>query len=166
MPTTRAKPREMVSQNPVAKPKSHIPRRLIRPYRQKPSGRLAREKQSTFSISHATHWTRGQSNGKQHVRAEMTPRNIVGVVAIVCGSICGILACLANVEMISKVNNKLPDAEKFADLFWYPSKRRKLHRKYRTFYPDGRLLIQVHILTAVIFMCFFVTAWSFGFFAK
>ena len=68
--------------------------------------------------------------------------------------------------MIDKVNDKLPDTEKFAQFGWYLSKTQKLHRKYRTFYPDGRLLLRVRILGAVMFVCFLIMAWGFGPFAK
>jgi len=53
----------------------------------------------------------------------MTPRIIAGIVAIVCISVCGILATFSNFEMIDKVNSKLPDSEKFGQLGWYPAKR-------------------------------------------
>jgi hypothetical protein len=96
----------------------------------------------------------------------MKPRIIVGVVAVVCGSICGILATFSNFEMVDKVNDKLPDNEKFAHLGWYFSKTQRLRHKYRTLYPDGRLLLRVCILIAVMFMCLFIAAWGFGVFAK
>jgi hypothetical protein len=59
-----------------------------------------------------------QSNGKQHVRVGMTPRMIVGIVALVCGSVSALLATFTNFEIIDKVNEKLPDSEKFDLLGW------------------------------------------------
>jgi len=96
----------------------------------------------------------------------MAPRIIIGVVALVCGSVCGILATLSNFEMTDKVNDKLPDTETFAQLGWYLSKTRKLRQKYRAFYPDGRLLLRVRVLTAIMFVCLVIAAWGFGFLAK
>jgi hypothetical protein len=94
------------------------------------------------------------------------PRIIVGVIALVCVSVCGILATFSNFEMIDKVNDKLSDTENFAQLGWYLSKMRKLSREHRTFCPDGRLLLRVRILTAIMFVCVFIAARGCGFFAQ
>ncbi len=72
----------------------------------------------------------------------------------------------ASFEMVDKVNDKLPETEKFDHLSWYFSKRLRLNRKYRMFYPDGQLLLRVRILTVLMFVCGLVAAWGIGFFAK
>ncbi len=96
----------------------------------------------------------------------MTLRIIVGAVALACISVFGILATYANFEIIDKVNDKLPEMERFAPLGWYPFKYQRLKRRYRTFYPDGRLLLRVCILTALMLACVVIAAWGFGVFAK
>jgi len=111
-------------------------------------------------------WTHTQSSGKDHVRVGKTPRIIVGVVAVACAVICVILASFMTFGMVDQVNEKLPEAEKFAWLSWYPSKGRRLFRKYTMLYPAGQLLTKVRILTVLMFACGFVAAWGFGFFAK
>jgi hypothetical protein len=98
--------------------------------------------------------------------SEMAPRFIVGVVAIASVAICGILATFFNFEMIDRVNEKLPDTAKFELIGWHFSKREKLYGQYRTFYPDGRLIFRVRILTAIMFVCLLVAAWSFGFLSR
>jgi hypothetical protein len=77
-----------------------------------------------------------------------------------------VLAAFANFEMVAKVNDKLPDNEKLSQLGWYFPKTQEVRLKYRTLYPDGRLLSRVRILTAIMFVCLFIAAWGFGVFAK
>jgi hypothetical protein len=96
----------------------------------------------------------------------MSPRIIVGIVAVACVSICGLLSTFVLFEMVDQVNDKLPEAEKFDHLGWYLSKRLRLNRKYRMLYPDGQLLMKVRILMVLMFACVVVAAWGFGFFSK
>jgi hypothetical protein len=96
----------------------------------------------------------------------MAPRIIVGIVAVACTSVCGLVSTFASFEMVDKVNDKLPETEKFDHLGWYFSKRLRLNRKYRMLYPDGQLLLRVRILTVLMFVCGLVAAWGFGFFAQ
>jgi len=96
----------------------------------------------------------------------MAPRIIVGIVAVACVSICGLLSTFAHFDMVDQVNDKLPEAEKFDHLGWYFSKRLRLNRKYRMLYPDGRLLMKVKILMVLMFACLVVAAWSFRIFSK
>jgi hypothetical protein len=44
----------------------------------------------------------------------MATRVIVGIVALACISICGLVATLANFELVDKVNDKLPKDKQFA----------------------------------------------------
>ena len=69
-------------------------------------------------------------------------------------------------EMVDKVNDLLPKGEQFAPLGWYYSKNRRLKREYKRLYPDGRLLLKVRVLTALMFACLLICAWGFGFFAR
>jgi hypothetical protein len=96
----------------------------------------------------------------------MTPRIIVGIVALLSVSVCGLLSTFMTFEVVDKVNEKLPETEKFAQLGWYLSKRQRLNREYRRFYPEGRLLLWVRVLMALMFVCLLTAAWSFGVFAK
>jgi hypothetical protein len=96
----------------------------------------------------------------------MVVRVIIGIVALACLSICGMIATFANFEMVDKVNNKLPKGEQFAALGWYFSKRQRLQDEYRRLYPDGRLLFKVRVLMALMIACLLICAWGFGFFAK
>ncbi len=96
----------------------------------------------------------------------MSTRVIVGIVALACISICGLVATLANFELVDKVNDKLPNEEQFALLGWYWSKRQRLHHEYKRLYPEGRLLLKVCVLMALMLACLLICAWSFGFFGR
>ena len=96
---------------------------------------------------------------------QMTTRFIVGIVALGCVSVCGLVATIANFEMMEMVNEKLPKGEQFAVLGWYFSKRQRLHREYERLFPDGHLLLRVRVATALMFACLLICAWGLGFFA-
>jgi hypothetical protein len=91
---------------------------------------------------------------------------VVGIVALAGVSICGLVGSLTSVEMVDKVNEMLPKGEQFAPLGWYFSKYQRLNREYKRLYPDGRLLLRVRVLTALMFACLLICALSFGFFAR
>jgi hypothetical protein len=96
----------------------------------------------------------------------MTARIIIGIVGLVCMSICAMLGTFKSFEMIDKVNERLPKEKQFESLGWYSSKYQRLDREYRRLYPDGRLLMQVRILGALGIACSLISGWGFGFFAK
>jgi hypothetical protein len=96
----------------------------------------------------------------------VTVRVILGVVAMGCVSVCGILGTFAGFEMVDKVNDKLPEAEKFAALGWYFDKTRRLFEKYRLFYPDGRLIKRIRVLQALGIAFLLIAVWAFKNFVK
>jgi hypothetical protein len=91
---------------------------------------------------------------------------IIGIVALVGASICGLVASLTNLEMADKVNEMLPKDEQFFPLGWYFSKTQRLHRGYKRLCPDGRLLIKCRVLTVVAFACLLICACLLGFFRR
>ena len=93
----------------------------------------------------------------------MTARFIVGIVALAGVSVCGLLASLATFELVDKVNDNLPREEQFAPLGWYLFKYQRLNREYKRLYPDGRQLVKVRVLTALMFVFLLISAWGFGF---
>ena len=93
----------------------------------------------------------------------MSTRVTIVIVALVCISACGLIGTIANFEMVEKVNEGLPKEEPFAELGWR-SKILRLHREYRKPYPDGRLLLKVRVLRALVIACLLICAWSLGFF--
>jgi hypothetical protein len=44
----------------------------------------------------------------------MSAREIIGVVVVIVGSLCGLVGALANVVMIEKVNARLPKEQPFS----------------------------------------------------
>jgi len=95
----------------------------------------------------------------------MTTRAVIGIVALLCVSMCGLVATLTNLEMVDNVNHKLPEWEQFSALGWYLSKYQRLHREYKRLYPDGRLHLKVRVITTLMFAFLLISAWCFGFFA-
>jgi hypothetical protein len=96
----------------------------------------------------------------------MEARTIVGIVALVLVSVCGLIATFTSFEIVDKVNEKLPKGERFDWLGWYATKTIRLHREYKRNYPDGHLVFKVRTLTVFMFACVLISAWGFKFFAK
>jgi hypothetical protein len=90
----------------------------------------------------------------------MTVRIILGIVALASVSVCGLLATFNGFEMIRKVNDKLPEADRFAELGWNIFKTKELFRKYRLFYPEGKLMRRRRILTAAMIICGVIAGWA------
>jgi hypothetical protein len=93
----------------------------------------------------------------------MSTRFAIGVVALVCGSVCGIVSSLVNFEIVDKVNERLPPERQFEALgFWYWSKRQRLKKEYERLYPDGTLLRRNRILAVLMFFCGLICVFAFG----
>ena len=90
---------------------------------------------------------------------------VIGVVAFVSAMLCAIASTSVVFKMADKVNDKLPDERQFSHLGWYWSKYGRLFAEYKRLYPEGSLLRKFRILTVVLFVCFFVSAWGLGIFA-
>lgn len=94
----------------------------------------------------------------------MSPRLVVGIVALASGSICGLIATLASFEMVEQVNTRLPTEVQFSPLGWYLPKTFRLHREYRRLFPEGKLLLRVRFLMSIAFGCLMISAWAIGLF--
>ena len=95
----------------------------------------------------------------------MSVRVIIGIIALACVSICGLISTFIHRKIADQVNAKLPKPEQFDALWWYASKTLRLHSEYKSFYPDGRLLSKFYLSAALGFSCLLVCAWALGFFA-
>ncbi len=96
----------------------------------------------------------------------MTTRIIVGIIALACALVCGILGSFLNFQIIDKVNRELPEEERFEWFGWNLSKYQKLNREYRKLYPGERLPFRLRVLTILLFVCVLVCAWGFGLLAR
>jgi hypothetical protein len=67
----------------------------------------------------------------------MAARVFVGIVGLVCVSVCGIVSTLVGNQIAEKVNEKLIEGRQFEVLGWRRSKRQQLHREYSRLYPEG-----------------------------
>jgi hypothetical protein len=94
----------------------------------------------------------------------MAARIAVGIVALACVSICGVIATFANLEMVDKVNASLSKKDQFDALGWYFSKTQRLHREYKKLYPAGRLLLKLRVLMALMIGCLLIAVWGFEIF--
>jgi len=93
-------------------------------------------------------------------------RLIIGILALICGSVCGIASSLVSFDMVEKVNERLPKDQQFALLGWYWPKIQRLWREYKMLYPDGSLLRRLRFWGVLMFACLFTCVWAFGFFAR
>jgi hypothetical protein len=91
---------------------------------------------------------------------------MLGMVFSAAMAICGLLTSLRTFEIVDRVNEKLPKEEQFKALGWHLSKRQNLWRSYKNLYPNGALLSQVHVLTALGAVSLLVAAWCFSIFAR
>jgi len=93
----------------------------------------------------------------------MTLRLIVAFVFLACVSGFGIAACITHIAIVEAVNAKLPPAEQFGELGWYPMKSLRVHREYRRLYPGGTLLTREGLLAYGALFSLVVTATLLGF---
>jgi hypothetical protein len=96
----------------------------------------------------------------------MTPRLIIGIVALPVMSTCLFISSLKAMQMADKVNEKLPKQERFETLGWHASKHQRLAREYKRLYPGGSLLTEHRLAMWAGFACLPVIAWGFGIFAR
>jgi hypothetical protein len=89
----------------------------------------------------------------------MTVRIILAVSALLGVGAFGLIGTLAHEEMVDKVNEKLPERERFQPLGWYWPKSQRLRREYRRLYPGGRLIIKTRVVAGIM-MAFLVLAAS------
>lgn len=94
----------------------------------------------------------------------MSARIVVGIVALACSAICGMIATFANLEMVDRVNASLPKTDQFDALGWYFLKTQRLHREYKRLYPAERLLLKRRVLMTLMIVCLFIAVWGFEFF--
>ncbi|MGB6132973.1 MAG: hypothetical protein WBG54_14430 [Acidobacteriaceae bacterium] len=94
----------------------------------------------------------------------MSARLIVGVFALVGGSISGIASTVVHLQMVGKVNSILPKERQFAELGWYLPKTHRLHSEYQSLFPAGNLLRRWRIAVVAAVGSLLVCAWGFGFF--
>ncbi len=95
----------------------------------------------------------------------MTNHFVIGIIASVSSVLCAISTTFVVFRMVDRVNDRLPEERHFSHLGWYWSKYPRLFAEYNKLYPEGRLLRKFRILTVVLCVCFFVSAWGLGIFA-
>ena len=95
----------------------------------------------------------------------MAARVIIGIVALSCTSLCGIMATLAHQSMVAAVNGRLLEVEQFQPLGWYWEKTQRLNRDYRRLFPEGRLHLKIRVLGASMLVCILICMWAIGFFS-
>lgn len=96
----------------------------------------------------------------------MSLRLVVGVLAIVGVSVCGLVCTFVNFEIVDRVNENLPADKQYSWIGWHAEKTGRLFSDYRKFYPTGGLIRRLYFVSA-IGGCFLVlSAWGFKFFAK
>jgi hypothetical protein len=94
----------------------------------------------------------------------MSVREIVGIAALIGGSLCGLLATLVSIEMVEQVNAKLPKENHFSSMGWYAPKTLRLFREYRRLFPSKNLHLKITSLAIIALVCLLCVAWAIGFF--
>ena len=81
--------------------------------------------------------------------------------------ICAISCWVIQSRMLDEVNARLPDNARISPYGWYATKYMRLLGEYRRFYPSGRRLRQLRLLSMAMFlsMACAVLAIGFGFLA-
>ena len=85
---------------------------------------------------------------------------IVGMVAFVCGVVCAMTSNFTLLQIVDRVNERLPQERQFEFFIWYWSKYQRLFAEYKRLYPDGGLLGKFLISTALVPACFFIGIWG------
>ena len=96
----------------------------------------------------------------------MNLRLVVGVVAIVGVSVCGMVGTFVNFEIVDRVNENLPADQQYSWIGWHAEKTGRLFSDYRKFYPNGGLIRRLYLVSAIGVSFLVLSAWGFKFFAK
>jgi hypothetical protein len=91
---------------------------------------------------------------------------IIGIAAMVCISVCGLLSTLEAFEAIDEVNAKLPEGERFSQLGWYPTKHLRFNRAYQALCPHGNYLRRRWVYVIIMCSALLIAAWAFGMFGR
>ena len=79
-------------------------------------------------------------------------------VLLLCVGGLGIAATFTQFAIVDAVNEKLPKNDQFEHLGWYLTKTLRLHREYRRFYPNGKLLRRQGVLWTIMLVCLILAA--------
>ena len=77
----------------------------------------------------------------------MTLRWVALATSCAAALICAISANVIVGRMVDEVNAHLSKDGRFSQYWWYGTKYMRLLREYRTFYPNGRRLRQLRLLS-------------------
>ena len=94
----------------------------------------------------------------------MSARLIIGIVALVCVPILGVLGTFCHIEIVEKVNSRLPVDLQFNPMGWYFQKTMRLHREYQRLFPGQPLVLRVRLLLGFAAVCLLICGWAIGLF--
>jgi hypothetical protein len=85
----------------------------------------------------------------------MTTWRLVALVsyALAC-VICGIRSSIIVTRMVSAVNDRLSQNQRFSPNWWYYGKLRRLIQSYRSMYPTGPLIRQLRTVVVAMLLAF------------
>ena len=93
----------------------------------------------------------------------MTARLGITCVLLLCVGGFGLASTVYQFAVVDAVNAKLPGADQFDAIGWWPTKTFRLHAQYRRLYPNGGLLRQQAILAAAMHFCILIATSLIGF---
>jgi hypothetical protein len=94
----------------------------------------------------------------------MSARLIIGIAALVCVPILGILGTFCHIEMVETANSRLPVDLQFNPMGWYFQKTMRLQREYHRLFPGGSLVLRVRLLLGLAAVCLLICAWAIALF--
>jgi hypothetical protein len=99
----------------------------------------------------------GTKRYRVRISSLVSARFMIGIVAVMCGSLCGIAAFfLITFEMVDEVNEKLPEEKRFTRLGGYYFGYRRLMYEYKRLYPHGSCARRVRTLWLLFLACFVI----------
>jgi len=80
--------------------------------------------------------------------------------SVAVGTVCGIADSLVTSEILTEVNMRLPESQRFSESFWHPGKLGQVISLHSRFFPDSNLRIKHRRLVVASAICLLTGAAS------
>jgi hypothetical protein len=93
-----------------------------------------------------------------------TIRIVITLILLIACSTFGIWSSLIFMEMVDRLNERLPTKEQFGVLWWGPFKGWKFLEQYKREFPNDRLRRRMWLFTGIMFISLLGIALDWGLF--